>query len=70
MVTRVVQWLQQHDRGYTALRRAGRIAIVLLALLALSVNVFHNASIALFSAFGCFALLLLVDFAGWTRSRE
>jgi uncharacterized membrane protein YccC len=69
MVARVVPWLQQHDRGYAALRRAGRTAIVMPALLALSVKVFHNASVALFSAFGSIALLLLVDFAGRMRSR-
>jgi hypothetical protein len=51
MVDRFVQWLQQHDPGYAALRRAGRTAIVLPGLLALDVEVFHNATMALFSAF-------------------
>jgi uncharacterized membrane protein YccC len=69
MVDRIVQWLHRHDRGYAALRRAGRTAIVMPALLALSVKVFDNAVVALFSAFGSFALLLLVDFSGRMRSR-
>jgi uncharacterized membrane protein YccC len=69
MHARVIPWLQQHDRGYAALRRAARAAIALPTLLALSVDVVHNASIALFSAFGSFALLLLVDFTGRMRAR-
>jgi uncharacterized membrane protein YccC len=69
MVAPFVQWLQRHDRGYAALRRAGRTAIVMPGLLALSVEVFHNASIAIFSAFGSIALLMLVDFAGRMRNR-
>src|ERR1700677_3827567 len=69
MLARFIQWLQRHDRGYAALRRAGRTAIVLPVLLALSVEVLHNASIAIFSAFGSFALLMLVDFAGRMRNR-
>ncbi len=69
MVDRFVQWLQQHDPGYAALRRAGRTAIVLPGLLALDVEVFHNATMALFSAFGSIALLLFVDFSGLMRNR-
>ncbi len=69
MVDRFAQWLQQHDRGYAALRRAGRTAIVMPGLLALDVKVFHNASMALFSAFGSIALLMFVDFSGLMRSR-
>src|SRR3984957_3391363 len=69
MVPRLVRWLQRHDRGYAALRRAGRVAVVLPALLAVNVKVLDNATFALFSAFGCFALLLLVDFSGRMRSR-
>jgi uncharacterized membrane protein YccC len=69
MVARFVQWLQQHDRGYAALRRAGRTAIVMPGLFALDVEVFHNASMALFSAFGSIALLMFVDFSGRMRNR-
>jgi uncharacterized membrane protein YccC len=69
MVDRFVQWLQHHDRDYAALRRAGRTAIVMPGLLALDVEVFHNASMALFGAFGSIALLMFVDFPGLMRSR-
>ena len=69
MVDRFAQWLQQHDHGYAALRRAGRTAIVMPGLLALDVEVFHNATMALFSAFGSIALLMFVDFSGLMRNR-
>jgi uncharacterized membrane protein YccC len=60
----VHDWLRQHDPGYGALRRAGRTAIIMPAMLALGVKVIDNPLIALFAAFGSFAMLLLVDFTG------
>lgn len=69
MVDRFARWLQHHDHGYAALRRAGRTAIVMPGLLALDVEVFHNATMALFSAFGSIALLMFVDFSGLMRNR-
>jgi len=69
MIARFVQWLHQHDRGYAALRRAGRTAIVMPCLFAIDVKVFHNASMAIFSAFGSIALLMFVDFSGRMRNR-
>ncbi|HTW13436.1 MAG TPA: FUSC family protein [Solirubrobacteraceae bacterium] len=58
------QWLRTHDPGYTALRRAGRAAILMPALVALGVKVIGNPVMTYFLSFGSFAMLLLVDFAG------
>src|SRR6266702_1538388 len=58
------QWLGQRDRGFAALRRAGRTAIVMPALFAVGDKVIGDAALATFAAFGTFAMLLLVDFGG------
>ncbi len=63
-LSRVRDWLQKHDPGYTALRRAGRAAILMPALFALADKVIANPDISYFIAFGSFAMLLLVDFGG------
>jgi uncharacterized membrane protein YccC len=62
-------WLREHDRGFAALRRAGRTAIVMPALFAIGIKVIDNPVLATFAAFGSFAMLLLVDFAGPMRDR-
>jgi Fusaric acid resistance protein-like len=62
-------WLRRRDRGFAALRRAGRTAIVMPAMFALGVEVVGNADVATFAAFGSFAMLLLVDFSGPIRER-
>jgi Fusaric acid resistance protein-like len=64
-----VQWLQERDRGFAALRRAGRAALVMPAMFALGDVVIGNPALATFAAFGSFAMLLLVDFAGPMRAR-
>jgi uncharacterized membrane protein YccC len=69
MAARFVQWMRHHDPGYIALRRAGRTAIVMPGVFAISVNILDNATIALFGAFGAVGLLMLVDFGGRMRSR-
>jgi uncharacterized membrane protein YccC len=66
---KLVSWLGQHDRGYVALRRAARTAIVMPALFAVGYELIGNPEIATFAAFGAFALLLLVDFGGPMRER-
>jgi uncharacterized membrane protein YccC len=53
----------------TALRRAGRAAIVLPALFAFADQVIGNPTTALFAAFGSFALLVLAQFTGPWRTR-
>jgi hypothetical protein len=64
-----VKWLREHDRGFAALRRAGRTALVMPAMFALGKEVIGNPTLATFAAFGSFAMLLLVDFAGPMRDR-
>lgn len=62
-------WLSKRDPAYAALRRAGRTAIVMPLLFALGGRVIGSSEVATFSAFGAFAMLLLVDFSGPLRSR-
>ena len=61
---RPLRWLGQRDRGFAALRRATRAAIVMPAMFALGDKVIGNPQVATFAAFGSFAMLLLVDFGG------
>src|ERR1700756_4727898 len=58
------RWLAQRDRGFAALRRAARTAIIMPAMFALGDKVIGNPQVATFAAFGSFAMLLLVDFGG------
>ena len=62
-------WLRERDRGLSALRRAGRAALVMPAMFALGDVVIGNPAVATFAAFGSFAMLLLVDFPGPMRAR-
>jgi hypothetical protein len=64
-----VKWLREHDRGFAALRRAGRTALVMPAMFAIGKEVIGNPALATFAAFGSFAMLLLVDFSGPMRAR-
>ena len=64
-----LQWLRAHDPGLSALRRAGRGAIVMPSMFALGDVVIGNPTIATFAAFGSFGMLLLVDFTGPMRAR-
>jgi uncharacterized membrane protein YccC len=64
-----VKWLRERDRGFVALRRAARTALVMPAMFALGKEVIGNPALATFAAFGSFAMLLLVDFAGPMRAR-
>ncbi|HEX6695859.1 MAG TPA: FUSC family protein [Solirubrobacteraceae bacterium] len=64
-----VAWLGERDRGFSALRRAGRAALVMPAMFALGDVVIGNPAVATFAAFGSFAMLLLVDFGGPMRAR-
>lgn len=68
-MARAAGWLRRHDPGYSALRRAGRAAIVMPLLFLLGGQVLRNPDVALFAAFGSFALLLFVDFGGTLRER-
>src|SRR5580692_13044544 len=59
-----LRWLGQRDRGFAALRRATRTAIVMPAMFALGDKVIGNPQLATYAAFGSFAMLLLADFGG------
>jgi hypothetical protein len=54
-----LRWLGQRDRGFAALRRATRAAIIMPAMFALGDKVIGNPQVATFAAFGSFAMLLL-----------
>ena len=64
-----LQWLRSRDAGLAALRRAGRAAIVMPAMLALGEKVIDDATVATFAAFGSLAMLLFVAFGGTMRER-
>ncbi|WP_233265334.1 FUSC family protein [Leifsonia sp. AG29] len=61
---RVGRWFSRHDPGLSALRRAGRAAIVMPLLFAFGSRVVGNPDVAVFAAFGSLAMLLFVDFSG------
>src|ERR1700712_4231216 len=62
-------WLRRHDLGLSAFRRATRAAIVLPAVFAFCDKVIDNPAVAVFAAFGTFAMLLFADFTGPMRER-
>jgi uncharacterized membrane protein YccC len=66
---RWLDWLRSRDAGLLALRRAGRAAIVMPGLLALTVKVIGNPVMATFAAFGSLSMLLFVAFGGLMRER-
>ena len=63
------EWLRAHDRGFSALRRATRAAVLMPTAFALGGPVLGNPALATFAALGSFAMLLLVDFGGSIRNR-
>ncbi|GIH16217.1 FUSC family protein [Rugosimonospora africana] len=65
----VLQWLRTRDAGLSALRRAGRAAILMPALFAVSTKIIGDPTFALFAAFGALATLLFIDFTGSVRER-
>jgi uncharacterized membrane protein YccC len=65
----VRDWLNRHDPGYGAVRRATRAAIVMPSLFAIGDKVIGNPTMAYFLPFGSFAMLLLVDFTGSLADR-
>jgi uncharacterized membrane protein YccC len=66
---RPLDWLRARDPDLAALRRAARGAVVMPALFAVGEKVVGKPDVALFAAFGSFAMLVLVDFAGPMRDR-
>jgi uncharacterized membrane protein YccC len=66
---RALQWLQERDRDFAALRRAARTALVMPVLFAVGTRVLHDPELATLAAFGSFAMLMLVDFGGTLGDR-
>ncbi|MFF7469633.1 FUSC family protein [Streptomyces sp. NPDC008092] len=60
----VSAWLRSRDPGLAATRRACRASVVASALFAVSMQVFHSPAMAYYAAFGCFSMLLFVEFTG------
>ncbi len=65
----LLRWFEQRDRGFSALRRACRAALVMPIMFAIGDRVIGNNDVAVFAAFGAFSTLLLVDFGGPMRER-
>lgn len=66
---RIVRWATAKDPELLILKRSVRAAIVMPSVFAVARVVSSNAQVSLFGAFGSFALLLLVEFSGRSRSR-
>jgi uncharacterized membrane protein YccC len=64
-----LDWLRARDAGLSALRRAGRSAIVMPATFAFGDKVIGNPEVATLAAFGSLAMLLFTDFGGPVRER-
>lgn len=65
----VHRWLRTDDAARSAVRRAGRAAIVTPGIFAVADKLIGNPTLALFAAFGSLAMLLFVDFGGSMRER-
>jgi uncharacterized membrane protein YccC len=65
----VLRWLRSRDADLSALRRAGRAAIVMPALFAIGDKVIGNPTVATFASFGALSGLLFVDFTGAMAQR-
>jgi uncharacterized membrane protein YccC len=61
--------LRIHDPGLRFLRSAARAAIVMPAVFAFADKVIGDPQLAIFAAFGSFAMLVLAEFGGPVRSR-
>lgn len=62
-------WLRAKDPDLLVVKRSLRAAIVMPAVFAIAHVYFSSAQVGLFAAFGCFSLLLLVEFTGPVRTR-
>ena len=67
--SRVGRWLRSKDPALLVVKRSVRAAVVMPSVFALAHGLFSNPQVALFGAFGSFALLLLVEFTGPFRTR-
>ena len=65
----VVEWYRSKDPALLVLKRSVRAAVVMPLVFAIGHVAFSNPQVALFGAFGSFALLLLVEFTGRPQTR-
>ena len=64
-----VAWPRISDPGLSSLKFAIRAAVLMPAVFAVATQVLQDPQLAVFAAFGSFALLAFVDFRGTARSR-
>jgi uncharacterized membrane protein YccC len=64
-----LHWIRSKDPDLLVVKRSVRAAVIMPAVFALTYVAFSNPQVALFGAFGSFALLLLVEFTGRPHSR-
>jgi uncharacterized membrane protein YccC len=57
-------WVRSKDPDLLVIKRSVRAAVIMPSVFALTHALFSNPQVALFGAFGSFALLLLVEFTG------
>jgi uncharacterized membrane protein YccC len=62
-------WPRVSDPGLSSLKFAVRAAVIMPAVFAVSTQVLQDPQLAVFAAFGSFAMLAFVDFRGPARSR-
>jgi uncharacterized membrane protein YccC len=62
-------WFHSKDPDLLVFKRSLRAAVIMPSVFALTHFIFSNAQVALFGAFGSFALLLLVEFTGRPHTR-
>ena len=67
--TVLARWLRSKDPELLVLKRSVRAAIVMPTMFAIAHVYFSSSQVGLFAAFGCFSLLLLVEFTGPVRVR-
>ena len=65
----VVEWYRAKDPDLLVLKRSVRAAVIMPLVFAIGHVAFSSPQVALFGAFGSFALLLLVEFTGRPQTR-
>src|SRR5262245_23760969 len=63
-MSRAYRWLRERDPGWSSLRRAGRVVIVVPPLAAFTATIIGTAGADTFAVFAGFALLGMADFGG------
>ncbi len=66
---RVLRWIRSQDPDLLVVKRSVRAAVIMPLVFGLAHATFSNPQVALFGAFGSFALLLMVEFTGRPTTR-